>query len=72
VCPICLTSLAITIAATTGSGAAATAFAVRVKRSLIKDRHPETPRGEESAASSTEDRIAGREESRQVRRAMRS
>ncbi len=42
-CPICLTSLAITIAATTGSGAAATAFAVRVKRSLIKDRHSETP-----------------------------
>jgi hypothetical protein len=45
-CPLCLASLAVTIAATTGSGAAATALAVRVKRSLSKDRHPETPAGE--------------------------
>jgi hypothetical protein len=45
-CPLCLASFAVTLAATTGSGAAATALAIRVKRSLSTDRHPETPAGE--------------------------
>jgi hypothetical protein len=47
-CPICLTSLAIAVASTTGGGAAATALALRVKRSLHKDRHVEPPAREES------------------------
>jgi hypothetical protein len=47
-CPICLTSLAITVASTTGGGAAVTALALRVKRSLRKDRHPQPPGPEES------------------------
>ncbi len=46
-CPICLTSLAITLASTTGGGAAATALALRVKRSLHKDRQPAAPAREE-------------------------
>jgi hypothetical protein len=35
-CPLCLASIAATVAATTGGGAAATALAVRVKRALTK------------------------------------
>jgi hypothetical protein len=54
-CPICLTSLAITVATTTGAGAAATAFAVRVRRAFTNDTNEtldthqpktETPSGE--------------------------
>ena len=35
-CPACLTSLALTVATTTGAGAVATAFVVRATRSLVK------------------------------------
>jgi hypothetical protein len=41
VCPLCLTSLAITVATTTGTGAAVTAFAVRVRRSLTRKNRSE-------------------------------
>lgn len=41
-CPACLTSLALTAAATTGAGAAVTAFVVRVRRSLTLKPRPET------------------------------
>ena len=37
-CPVCLTSLAVTIASTAGAGGAVTALALRVKRSLTRDR----------------------------------
>jgi hypothetical protein len=37
-CPVCLTSLAITVASTAGAGGAVTALALRVKRSLTRDR----------------------------------
>lgn len=40
-CPACLTSLAITIATTTGAGAAVTALVVRAARSLARDQQPE-------------------------------
>ena len=46
-CPVCLASLAITVAATTGTGAAATALASRVTRSLMRTRELETPAREE-------------------------
>lgn len=46
-CPVCLTSLAITVAATTTTGGAATALALRVKRLLMNDRELETPAREE-------------------------
>lgn len=39
-CPICLSSLAITIATTTGAGAVATACAVRVARVFTKNQEP--------------------------------
>jgi hypothetical protein len=41
-CPACLTSLALTAAATTGAGAAVTAFVVRVRRSLTRKPQPDT------------------------------
>ena len=37
-CPVCLTSLAVTIVSTAGAGGAVTALALRVKRSLVRDR----------------------------------
>ncbi len=37
-CPACLTSLALTVATTTGAGAAATAFVVRTIRAVSKNR----------------------------------
>lgn len=40
-CPACLTSLALTAAATTGAGAAVTTFVVRVKRSMTRQPRPE-------------------------------
>jgi hypothetical protein len=47
VCPACLTSLAITVATTTGAGAAATALVVRVARSFQEPREARTkPRKE--------------------------
>jgi hypothetical protein len=45
-CPACLASLAITVATTTGAGAAVTAFAVRVTRSWTKDPKPQNPEGD--------------------------
>ncbi|HVJ91146.1 MAG TPA: hypothetical protein VM580_15190 [Labilithrix sp.] len=39
-CPACLTSLALTVATTTGAGAVATAFVVRATRSLVKKPKP--------------------------------
>jgi hypothetical protein len=39
-CPLCLTSLAITIATTTGAGGAVTAVVVRAARSLTRDPGP--------------------------------
>jgi hypothetical protein len=45
-CPACLASLAITVATTTGAGAAVTAFAVKVTRSWTKDPKPRTPEGD--------------------------
>jgi hypothetical protein len=50
-CPICLASLALTVASTTGAGAAATALALRVRRSLAGDdgtRDPSTNPNEEA------------------------
>jgi len=41
-CPVCLTSLAVTVATTTGAGAAISAFVVNVKRSIRAGRNPET------------------------------
>jgi hypothetical protein len=35
-CPLCLTSLAVTVATTTGAGAAAVAVATRVAKSLAR------------------------------------
>jgi hypothetical protein len=40
-CPVCLTSLAVTLAATAGGGGGITAIALRIRRSLGKDREPE-------------------------------
>jgi hypothetical protein len=42
-CPACLTSLAITVATTTGIGAAVTAFVARATRSSTQDREPNPP-----------------------------
>jgi hypothetical protein len=42
-CPLCLTSLAITVATTTGVGATAVAVATRVAKSLAR---PQTPDAE--------------------------
>jgi hypothetical protein len=50
-CPICLASLALTVASTTGAGAAATALAVRVKRSIAGEREPQSPCTEEPRGS---------------------
>jgi hypothetical protein len=47
VCPACLTSLAITVASTTGAGAAVTALVVRVTRSLTKATQSDTPTRED-------------------------
>jgi hypothetical protein len=41
-CPICLTTLAVTVATTAGAGGGATALALRIRRSFTKDREPET------------------------------
>ncbi len=54
-CPLCLASLAITVAVKTGGGAAATALAVRAKRSLSKTRRPETQSGD--GAQDRRDRV---------------
>ena len=37
-CPLCLTSLAVTVATTTGAGVAVTALAVRLTRALRKEQ----------------------------------
>jgi hypothetical protein len=46
-CPLCLTTLVVTVATTTGAGAAVTALAVRISRSLRKteEQLPETTKG---------------------------
>jgi hypothetical protein len=44
-CPLCLATLAVTVASTTGAGAAVTALAVRVTRSVRKTRNQETSKG---------------------------
>jgi hypothetical protein len=49
-CPICLTSLAITVATTTGAAASMTAFALRLTRSFTQAPEPETP-GDDHEAS---------------------
>jgi hypothetical protein len=41
-CPLCLTSLAITVATTTGVGATAVAVAARVAKSLVRPPEPDT------------------------------
>jgi hypothetical protein len=43
-CPVCLTSIAITVATTAGAGGAVTALALRVKRALTEDLTTETGR----------------------------
>jgi hypothetical protein len=48
-CPLCLTSLAVTVATTTGAGAAVTALAVRVVRSVQTD----APRARRASISTT-------------------
>jgi hypothetical protein len=48
-CPMCLTSLAITVATTTGVGATAAAVATRVAKSLV--RRPSSPDAAAPAAS---------------------
>jgi hypothetical protein len=40
-CPVCLTSLAVTVATTTGAGGAVAALALRLKRSFSPDRATE-------------------------------
>ena len=40
-CPACLTSIALTVAAATGTGAAVTALVVRVRRTNEPKRNPE-------------------------------
>ncbi len=46
-CPLCLASLAVTVATTAGAGATVLALAVRVTRSLRKGETPEpqAPKG---------------------------
>ncbi len=46
-CPLCLTTLAVTVATTTGAGAAATALAVRLTRILrqSQERHHDATKG---------------------------
>lgn len=44
-CPICLTSLAVTVATTAGAGGGVAAIALRIRRSFTKDRNHE-PRKE--------------------------
>jgi hypothetical protein len=41
VCPVCLTSLAVTVATAAGAGGAITSVALRIRRSFVKDREPE-------------------------------
>jgi hypothetical protein len=49
-CPVCLTSLAVTVAASTGAGGAVTALALRIRRSLTRNRAPRSqPRPREEA-----------------------
>jgi hypothetical protein len=43
-CPLCLTSLAITVATTTGAGGAVTAVVVRAARSFTRDPRPDKER----------------------------
>jgi hypothetical protein len=52
-CPLCLTSLAVTVATTTGVGATAVAVATRVVKSLAR---PQTP---DEAAHAPADREEG-------------
>jgi len=40
-CPICLTSLAVTVATTAGAGGGVTAIALCLRRSLTRDREHE-------------------------------
>lgn len=40
-CPLCLTSLAVTVATTTGVGATAAAVATRVAKSLVRRPSPD-------------------------------
>ena len=49
-CPVCLTSLALTVATTTGVGATAAAVATRVAKSLA--RRPSSP--DETAPAATD------------------
>jgi hypothetical protein len=55
-CPLCLTSLAITVATTTGAGSALTALVVRATRSLKGDPQPEREGGEREPEQRSGDR----------------
>jgi hypothetical protein len=57
-CPACLTTLVITVASTTGAGAAVTAFAVRALRSSTEAQEPETPTEEDCDEHDTTNRHA--------------
>jgi hypothetical protein len=57
-CPLCLTSLAVTVATTTGVGATAAAVATRVTKSLV--RRPASDAAAPVAESSTQEAGAAR------------
>jgi hypothetical protein len=40
-CPVCLTTLAVTVATTAGAGGGAAALALRIRRWLTNDREPQ-------------------------------
>jgi hypothetical protein len=40
-CPVCLTTLAVTVATTAGAGGGAAALALRIRRWLANDREPQ-------------------------------
>ncbi len=53
-CPLCLTTAAITIASTAGAAGAATAIAVRVKRALGRAPSPQAEPHEDRAGAPPE------------------
>jgi hypothetical protein len=40
-CPVCLTTLAVTVATTAGASGGAAALALRIRRSFTNDREPQ-------------------------------